>query len=195
MDTVPPVRVRMLGALRDGAKITAAEIGRRTGTDRKVARRALEDLRALGITSCPAEDGSEDEDTSGTVWVEDQTEEGKTFMRRVPKIWMYSSAADADSQDRVNLVRKMVRKLLASADTVPKSGDIPPHPPETDTREAHARGEYTYTSERDNGRSEPGPLDWENLARMAKYDVDTSRMSHDELKIFEWEIGYDPGPA
>jgi hypothetical protein len=30
---------------------------------------------------------------------------------------------------------------------------------------------------------------------MAKYDVDTSRMSHDELKIFEWEIGYDPGPA
>jgi hypothetical protein len=180
----------MLGALRDGAKVTAAEAGRRTGTDRKVARRALEDLRALGITSCPAEDGSEDEDTAGTVWEEDYTEDGKKFMRRVPKIWAYSSVQDADTQDRVNLVRRMVRKLLTSADIVPKSGDIPPIPPNTDTREAHARGGGPYTSERYNGRSELGALDWENLARMADPAADISRMSHDEYETFVWETGY-----
>ena len=77
MDTVPPVRVRVLGALSgDGVKLTAAAAGKLTGTDRKVARRALEDLRALDVLTCPAEDATDDEDTAGAVWVTVDTAPG-----------------------------------------------------------------------------------------------------------------------
>lgn len=113
MDTVPPVRVRVLWVLRDGVALTAAEIGRRAETDRKVARRALEDLRALQVTACPVEDAS-DADEVG--WASEQ------------KLWMYSQSQDPEVAERVNLVREVVRKLSTSAGSVPNRGDNAPNP-------------------------------------------------------------------
>jgi hypothetical protein len=111
MDTVPPVRVRVLWALQDGRLLTAAAIGKMTATDRKVARRALEDLRALLITSCPAEDRSDYDDVSGVIY----DEEGEP----VRKLWKLSAATDEDAAERVALVRDVMGKLYARPETRP----------------------------------------------------------------------------
>jgi hypothetical protein len=130
MDTVPPVRVRMLWVLAHAAEgLTAASAGRAAEVDRKVARRALEDLRALGIITCPVEESTNDEDTTGVIWVADQTDDGKKFMKRIPKVWMYAYIQDPEIQERVELVRQTVLSLSASAGGVPKSEVKPPHPP------------------------------------------------------------------
>ncbi len=125
-DTVPPVRLRMLGALSgDGVKLTAAAAGKLTGTDRKVARRALEDLRALDVLTCPAEDATDDEDTAGAVWVTVDThpETGREIKEQIPKVWMYAESQDPDRAERVSLVRHTIRGLSSSAEGVPKSWD------------------------------------------------------------------------
>jgi len=82
-----------------------------------VARRALEDLRALGIVTCPAEEMSNDEDTTGVIWVSD----GEGGKKQVPKTWMYAYNQDAEIQERVKLVQETVRRLSTSAGGVPKS--------------------------------------------------------------------------
>jgi hypothetical protein len=103
MDTVPPVRVRVLWALQGGRRYTAAAVGMMTATDRKVARRALEDLRALLITACPAEDNSDFDDVSGPAY----DEEGNLIVKR----WMLSLSQDEDALERVALVRDVIGKL------------------------------------------------------------------------------------
>ncbi|MDQ2874517.1 MAG: hypothetical protein M3Y33_06805 [Actinomycetota bacterium] len=116
MDTVPPVRVRVLRVLQgDGTALPAAAIGRLAQTDRKVALRALGDLRALQITACPVEDESDADDTSGPY-------------SAGPKLWMLSQSQDEDVAEKVGLVRDVVRKLSTRADSVPNSGDKPSNP-------------------------------------------------------------------
>jgi hypothetical protein len=105
MDTVPPVRVRVLWALQDGRQYPAAAIGKITGTDRKVVRRALEDLRALLVTACPAEDSSELDDVSGPIYDEDGA--------LLQKIWLMSPGKDEDTRERVALIRDVMGKLYA----------------------------------------------------------------------------------
>jgi hypothetical protein len=109
MDTVPPVRVRVLWALQDGELYTAAAIGKITSTDRKVVRRALEDLRALLITACPAEDRSEEDDVSGPIYERVDGEGSELVIKR----WMLSASRDEDARERVDLVRDVMGKLYA----------------------------------------------------------------------------------
>lgn len=124
MDTVPPVRVRVLWALReDGAALTHGAIGKIVGVDRKVPRRALEDLRALGITCCPVEDSDTMIEDPASYVFRKTMEDGSE--RIIPKLWMLSlsESLDEDAAEKVNLVRDVVRKLATSAEGVPKMED------------------------------------------------------------------------
>jgi hypothetical protein len=131
MDTVPPVRVRMLWVLReDGTTLTAAAAGRIADMDRKVARRALEDLRALQITACPVEDSSDADDTMSS-WTGES------------KLWMLSRSGEPDVADRVRIVRETVSKLSTRAGGVPNSGDKPSNSHERAVQEDPAGHSYS----------------------------------------------------
>ncbi len=115
MDTVPPVRIRVLMPLRDGASLTHAAVGKITGMDRKVARRALEDLRALGITECPVEDNDlMVEDTASYVFRDKDD-------HVIPKRWRLAMPDPyTDEAEKVNLATYAARKLATSQNAVPK---------------------------------------------------------------------------
>ena len=59
LDSMPLARRDTLAALASGEPLAQSEVARRTGLDRGVARRALEELAATGIASC---EGAEDEE-------------------------------------------------------------------------------------------------------------------------------------
>jgi hypothetical protein len=170
MDTVPPVRVRMLRVLqKDGARLTAAAAGRLAETDRKVARRALEDLRALRITACPVEDRCDWDDPSGYV---EYDKEGNPL----PKLWMLSMSQEPDVAERVNLVRDVARKLPTSAGGVPNSGDKPSNPHFREDPENPEEQPYSAAPSVSPHFSEHPPqswngqisYDWAALSRMAR---------------------------
>lgn len=62
LDTIPRPRMAVLEALSLGEELTVSEIHRRTGLHRVVAKRALEDLQVVGVTTCPIDEESEIED-------------------------------------------------------------------------------------------------------------------------------------
>lgn len=61
LDSMPEIRRRVLAALVRDDGITVAEVARRAACDRKVARMALEDLAAIGLTDSPVPNAYEDD--------------------------------------------------------------------------------------------------------------------------------------
>jgi hypothetical protein len=65
LDTVPQARLACLRQLAGGVPMTVSEVRRRTGLNRHVARRALEDMEVLDLTTCPRHEKDEDTEESG----------------------------------------------------------------------------------------------------------------------------------
>lgn len=65
LDTVPQARLACLRKLADGEPMTVSEVRRRTGLNRHVARRALEDMEVLELTTCPRHEKDEDTEEAG----------------------------------------------------------------------------------------------------------------------------------
>jgi len=65
LDTVPQARLACLRQLADGDAMTVSEVRRRTGLNRHVARRALEDMEVLDLTMCPRHEKDEDSEEVG----------------------------------------------------------------------------------------------------------------------------------
>jgi hypothetical protein len=65
LDTVPQARLACLRQLAGGRPMTVSEVRRRTGLNRHVARRALEDMEVLELTTCPRHEKDEDTEESG----------------------------------------------------------------------------------------------------------------------------------
>ena len=65
LDTVPQARLACLRQLAGGEAMTVSEVRRRTGLNRHVARRALEDMEVLELTTCPRHEKDEDTEESG----------------------------------------------------------------------------------------------------------------------------------
>lgn len=65
LDTVPQARLACLRQLAGGEPLTVSEVRRRTGLNRHVARRALEDMEVLELTTCPRHEKDEDTEESG----------------------------------------------------------------------------------------------------------------------------------
>ncbi|MGW3936470.1 hypothetical protein [Streptomyces phaeochromogenes] len=65
LDTVPQARLACLRQLASGEPMTVSEVRRRTGLNRHVARRALEDMEVLDLTTCPRHEKDEDTEESG----------------------------------------------------------------------------------------------------------------------------------
>jgi hypothetical protein len=105
LDTMPLTRRKVLGELSDGERLTAAEIGRRTGCDRKIVRFALEDLSLVGATRYAGQDTDDDEPNSSTV-----------------KRWSLAG----EHVERIALIFNSDRKLRRGT----KSGYPPPASPE-----------------------------------------------------------------
>lgn len=59
LDTIPRQRFEVLAQLALGEELTVAELHRRTGLHKQVARRTVEDLQVVGLAACPAEDESD----------------------------------------------------------------------------------------------------------------------------------------
>ncbi|MBI0294474.1 MarR family transcriptional regulator [Streptomyces sp. PRKS01-29] len=64
LDTVPQARLQILRQLAQGEPLTVSEVRRRTGLNRHVARRALEDMEVLDLTTCLR--SQQDEETEET---------------------------------------------------------------------------------------------------------------------------------
>lgn len=64
LDTVPQARLMILRHLAQGEPLTVSEVRRRTGLNRHVARRALEDMEVLDLTTCLR--SQQDEETEET---------------------------------------------------------------------------------------------------------------------------------
>jgi hypothetical protein len=64
LDTVPQARLMILRHLAQGEPLTVSEVRRRTGLNRHVARRALEDMEVLDLSTCLR--SQQDEDTEET---------------------------------------------------------------------------------------------------------------------------------
>lgn len=64
LDTVPQARLTILRRLADADQLTVSEVRRLTGLNRHVARRALEDMEVLELTTCLR--SQQDEDTEET---------------------------------------------------------------------------------------------------------------------------------
>lgn len=65
LDTVPQARLACLRQLAGGEPMTVSEVRRRTGLNRHVARRALEDMEVLDLTTCPRHEKDEDSEEVG----------------------------------------------------------------------------------------------------------------------------------
>jgi predicted ArsR family transcriptional regulator len=66
LDTLPRTRRKVLEVLANGGEHSVREVAAAAGRiDRKVARRCLEDLRALDLAVCPTVDGYEDDGGDG----------------------------------------------------------------------------------------------------------------------------------
>ncbi|MGW4876574.1 hypothetical protein ACWEPI_08460 [Streptomyces sp. NPDC004262] len=65
LDTVPQARLACLRQLAGGEPMTVSEVRRRTGLNRHVARRALEDMEVLELTTCPRHEKDEDTEDTG----------------------------------------------------------------------------------------------------------------------------------
>jgi hypothetical protein len=65
LDTVPQARLACLRQLAGGEPLTVSEVRRRTGLNRHVARRALEDMEVLDLTTCPRHEKDEDTEEAG----------------------------------------------------------------------------------------------------------------------------------
>lgn len=65
LDTVPQARLSCLKQLASGDAMTVSEVRRRTGLNRHVARRALEDMEVLDLTMCPRHEKDEDSEEVG----------------------------------------------------------------------------------------------------------------------------------
>lgn len=66
LDSMPPVRRRVLAALSTGETFTSAALAREVEADRKVVRLALEDLLLIGVTRYAGDDSDDgDEDPRG----------------------------------------------------------------------------------------------------------------------------------
>ncbi|MEU1559482.1 helix-turn-helix domain-containing protein [Streptomyces mirabilis] len=65
LDTVPQARLACLRQLASGDAMTVSEVRRRTGLNRHVARRALEDMEVLDLTTCPRHEKDEDSEEVG----------------------------------------------------------------------------------------------------------------------------------
>jgi hypothetical protein len=65
LDTVPQARLACLRQLAGGEPMTVSEVRRRTGLNRHVARRALEDMEVLDLTTCPRHEKDEDTEEAG----------------------------------------------------------------------------------------------------------------------------------
>lgn len=65
LDTVPQARLTILRLLANGEPLTVSEVRRRTGLNRHVARRALEDMEVLELTTCPRHEKEEETEESG----------------------------------------------------------------------------------------------------------------------------------
>ncbi|MGW0914678.1 hypothetical protein ACWD1Z_23415 [Streptomyces sp. NPDC002784] len=65
LDTVPQARLACLKQLAGGEPMTVSEVRRRTGLNRHVARRALEDMEVLDLTTCPRHEKDEDSEEVG----------------------------------------------------------------------------------------------------------------------------------
>jgi len=63
LHSMPEIRRNVLGQLALGEPLTAAEIARRTGSERKVARFALEELYLLGVVVYDGHEHDDDEDS------------------------------------------------------------------------------------------------------------------------------------
>jgi len=59
LDTIPRPRMAALAELSLGEELTVAELHRRTGLHKHVARRTAEDLQVVGLAACPVEEESE----------------------------------------------------------------------------------------------------------------------------------------
>jgi len=64
LDTVPQARLTILRRLADAEQLTVSDVRRLTGLNRHVARRALEDMEVLDLTTCLR--SQQDEDTEET---------------------------------------------------------------------------------------------------------------------------------
>jgi hypothetical protein len=64
LDTVPQARLQILRDLAQADRLTVSEVRRRTGLNRHVARRALEDMEVLALTTCLR--SQQDEETEET---------------------------------------------------------------------------------------------------------------------------------
>jgi hypothetical protein len=101
LDSMPEVRRATLDALARAERLTVSEVARFAKCDRKVARFALEDLAAIGLTDSPSLD---DEDEDPRAW-------------RLPHPWWL---AGEDAQ--------LVRDVMTASRWDEKWGP-PPHPP------------------------------------------------------------------
>lgn len=64
LDSMPLTRRKVLGELATGELLTAAEIGRRIGTDRKVVRFSLEELHVVGVCRYEGDDQDDGEEAT-----------------------------------------------------------------------------------------------------------------------------------
>lgn len=180
MDTVPPIRVRMLRVLNpEGTALGVAAAGRSAGIDRKVARRSLEDLRALGITACPVEDASEEEDTAQV----------RTFGgsgQEQSKIWrMGGSGGTEELAERVRLVREVVTRLENARGGVPNRDDALSVSQVIDIESV---SQPTYGNTPQDGFRNPG---WDVLYAKADHNAPfPSSMTEEEYAAFVKETGY-----
>lgn len=65
LDTVPQARLTILRHLAQEEALTVSEVRRRTGLNRHVARRALEDMEVLDLTTCLRTQQDEDTEETG----------------------------------------------------------------------------------------------------------------------------------
>jgi hypothetical protein len=110
LDTVPQARRNALAALAEVAPATIAVVADRAHLDRKVTRRALDDLRALRLAACPIEDASDLDDPE------------RDLTRNTPRPWHLGG----------DLPAATIAAVFAANATVdvPKKGDSPPNPPD-----------------------------------------------------------------
>jgi hypothetical protein len=118
LDSMPQARRGALEALVDNQR-TVSEVAQQIGCDRKVARMALEELRAIGVASCPVEDDAEDDEELG---------------RWTPRLWQLDGP---DQQLIVDVLTAQPwdEKLVAS-----------PHPPQDTRVPTGAYGEASHFS-------------------------------------------------
>ncbi len=124
LDSIPQARRKALVALSSGEELTAAEIARRAGGDRKVIRFALEELAALGVARHRGDDQDDEEVT------------------RTPKPWRL------DGPD-ASLVADVVRRDVGGT----KRGNPTPNPPKREDHTLRRTSEGTVNGSSHSART------------------------------------------